>query len=553
MWLHKNLLAYILPSFVFAIFQYGALYLYSFGGHVGSGSDLPSLSAPIMRNPGQQEEYCHVNKDVLDALQSKGVLNPLANIKLPLSSFRSYGSFWGRNHTCFLVQQLLCTEALGGHHLHCNKHSQNRNLQYALLTKAGTMKPTIEAIKAVGKIILGYDFVPFFNRSYQLEGMNQDEVNMRRETVLSDLRGPGLSELRPVGTEWVKKVINGLRNETFKQPSTGRSVSGFSPEEAIANSWHGSFWLHDLQSPLNIPEVRQLAYDPFILDTLQNLLGVPPIIRAAFISFNVAPPEGAPTSNFIFSSWHKDFNTIRTAKVFVYLSDVLEEEDGPHVYIPYTQDVMGPMEKGEIQEKYAESLSAQKLPEGYLLDNLYQHPVKKFFGRAGTTWIEDTHAFHKADTCDRGWRGLLQLDYTASGFCGKDHAALYQVLTRNPPGRDTEETYHHFPRLFQRAQVGYYATPQVPSVAGTPLAKCAIPLETALGKLQYDPSLPDPKSHVEYLEAGFADDGMKDYKSSRADVPCWEHKCNECLLQSGTTCDVCVKTNVCTCSCQATS
>lgn len=144
-----------------------------------------------------------------------------------------------------------------------------------------------------------------------------------------------------------------------------RSVSGFSPEEAISRGWGGSFWLEDLQSPpLDIPEVRELAYDPFILDVLQDLLGAPPTIRAAFVSFNVAANKiSTMDDDFIFSSWQKDFNAIRTVKVFVYLSDVLDEARGLHEYIPFTQDVIGP--KSSNKKAYAQSLSAQSLPSNW--------------------------------------------------------------------------------------------------------------------------------------------------------------------------------------------
>jgi hypothetical protein len=285
--------------------------------------------------------------------------------------------------------------------------------------------------------------------------MLASEVSSQKRHVLTQLRGPGLAPLNAVGKDWVQNVIAGFQNQTFAQlrdSKRERILYGFSPEEAIQRGWEGSFWLQDLQSPFDIPEVRELAYDPFILDVVQDLLGVPPTIRCAIVSFNVAGEKIGEEPQFDFSSWHKDFNTIRTVKVFVYLGDVTDEAHGPHTYIPYTQDVMGPNED-RIVNTYAQSLSAQALPEEYLLNNVFTEQVQKLYGKAGTVWIEDTHIFHKADKTLTGWRGLLQIDYTASGFCGKDHSNFYHVLSSVPTDLYSKDLNQNFPRLFQRALV----------------------------------------------------------------------------------------------------
>jgi len=340
------------------------------------------------------------------------------------------GRMWTRNHTEFLVEQLLVTEALGGHHPHCNIHSQNRNLMYALLTFAGTLQPANEAVRAMGRIIGTYDFAHSSPSSYQLQGLSVEEAAAAKVRAVLELRGAGLSVMKKsYSSSWVHRVIEQLQNQTFTNRESGRTVPGFSPEVVLKRGWEGTFMLDDLQAGFDIPEVQAIAYDTFLLDVLQELMGVPPVLRTVDFMFSVSfAANNASQKESGFSTWHKDFNSIRSVKVFVYLNDVLDEAHGPHTYIPYTHNAMGP--RGSLlTEDFAQSLSAQNIPRQYIDSALYTEKILKLYGKAGTLWMEDTHIFHRADIADRGWRGILQLDFTASGYCGKDHRAQYSPRT----------------------------------------------------------------------------------------------------------------------------
>ena len=154
-------------------------------------------------------------------------------------------------------------------------------------------------------------------------------------------------------------------------------------EEAIARGRNGSFWLKDVDSAIDLPEVQELALDPFVLSVLQDLMGVPPIIRAVDISFNVLLAHGS-AEDFDFTSWHKDFNSVRTVKLLVYLSDALDDASGPHTYIPGTQEVMG----DQTSPGFMQELSAQKLEEDELHANTFTQGMAKLYGPAGTVpWL----------------------------------------------------------------------------------------------------------------------------------------------------------------------
>jgi hypothetical protein len=85
---------------------------------------------------------------------------------------------------------------------------------------------------------------------------------------------------------------------------------------------------------------------------------------------------------------------------------------------------------------------------------------------------------------------MLQLDYMVSCYCCKDHADLYKVIRRVPPGLRSSCTFESYPKLFQRALVSFVADPQLPSTDKV-LIDQARPLEDVFGALMYDKNLTD--------------------------------------------------------------
>lgn len=256
------------------------------------------------------------------------------------------------------------------------------------------------------------------------------------------------------------------------------------------------------------------------------------------------------------------------ASVFVYLTDALDNDHGPHTYIPFTQDVIGPP-KGTFQasgydheedydrlvEAFALSLSSQVLPEEYLKANLFNQKTSSLFGKKGTVWIEDTHIFHKAESTKKDWRGLLMIDYTATGYCGKDHTAFHQALSTIPQTLETQDALKTFPRLFQRMNIGQYNSPNPRFISSDIPARLLDKVETLedrFGTLMYDKTVQDrnPTSHKEYVDMGYKDAGDVSWPADQPlrGIPCWEYECFECLNGHGT-CGYCENSRVCTCTC----
>jgi hypothetical protein len=127
---------------------------------------------------------------------------------------------------------------------------------------------------------------------------------------------------------WLNRLTKKLSHSDFTSVSEGWVVKGLNHSAVINNGWHGAFSLYDLNEAMKIEEVQQVVYDPFILDVLQETLGAPPVVRAVDVYMHVPKKDGSAT-HFSFDTRHKDFNSARSIKVFVYLTDALDKDHGP--------------------------------------------------------------------------------------------------------------------------------------------------------------------------------------------------------------------------------
>ena len=107
--------------------------------------------------------------------------------------------------------------------------------------------------------------------------------------------------------------------------------------------------------------------------------------------------------------YHFDVDFKKFFKIFVYLSDVLEKENGAHTFIPHTH--------------------AQKRRENYVTSrwSTYEieknYPLKKIFlGEAGTVFMEDTFGIHKGLPVIKKTRLALIIEF------GKGHNKIDKDL-----------------------------------------------------------------------------------------------------------------------------
>lgn len=81
----------------------------------------------------------------------------------------------------------------------------------------------------------------------------------------------------------------------------------------------------------NHPDIYMWGLDPHLLDLIESLLGLPPLYHGVIIRKELVDNNCAGTRQ-----WHTDFEDHNTIRVCIYLSDVLDANDGAFEYVPKT-------------------------------------------------------------------------------------------------------------------------------------------------------------------------------------------------------------------------
>ncbi len=108
--------------------------------------------------------------------------------------------------------------------------------------------------------------------------------------------------------------------------------------------------------------------------------------------------------------WHRDVDHLRDLKIFIYLNDVLEEDDGPFEIIQGSNCT-----EGFNQRNYIDKIKFRISNEFAI--KKYKNCVKTIYGKKGTTFLADTRAFHRGKIImKKKYRIILMLYYTTHLF-----------------------------------------------------------------------------------------------------------------------------------------
>lgn len=144
-----------------------------------------------------------------------------------------------------------------------------------------------------------------------------------------------------------------------------------------------------------IPEVVEIANDPTVLAIVSRYLGCKPTIDDILAWWSL-PNRPAPYEEQFF---HRDQDSIRFVKLFIYLSDVTEK-DGPHTFVRRSHRSNALLDSG------------RRFTDDEVLAQVPADAIIEFTGPFGTTFLEDTFGLHKGRMPTTGTRLILQVRYT---------------------------------------------------------------------------------------------------------------------------------------------
>lgn len=165
-----------------------------------------------------------------------------------------------------------------------------------------------------------------------------------------------------------------------------------------------TYWLVDQDALVHDPHFTRLAFDPYLIAVAAAYLGVPPIHVQTHAWFSLPSARFSANLSSNAQMFHQDKEFARFLKVFIYLSDVGEEQ-GPHRYVEGShRDELHRMGPG-LSDRVAD----KDITRYYDASRL-----RTLTGPAGTVVFGDTSCVHKGEPVLRGHRIMLQLEYASS-------------------------------------------------------------------------------------------------------------------------------------------
>jgi len=165
------------------------------------------------------------------------------------------------------------------------------------------------------------------------------------------------------------------------------------------------------------PYIR-MSLDERVLDIVGSYMDVAPKFRG--FSLRITLPVPAGTTEYFSQRWHRDPEDRKMLKIFIYMTDVLDDTQGPFIY------AKGSQPGGVRQHIFPSQAPAATYPEIGAVENVIPaESIITCFGKAGTIIFADTSGLHKGGyTISRP-----RLMYTGT-FYSKASLAKYRLIVR---------------------------------------------------------------------------------------------------------------------------
>lgn len=206
---------------------------------------------------------------------------------------------------------------------------------------------------------------------------------------------------KKIAPELVQKLYNfALKTQTKTAPKYDVPVI-YNPDQPTSEIYR--FVLNDL---VNNEDIQELIMDPTLINIARNYLGCEPIFDFPAMWWTTAYLKHA--SEEAAQLYHFDLDRIKWLKIFIYLTDV-NEDNGPHRFIRGSH-TPGHKPKDILKRGYA------RIPDEDLAPHYKPEDFTVYYGEAGAIFAGDTKCWHKGTPLKKGHRLVFELEYTSSLF-----------------------------------------------------------------------------------------------------------------------------------------
>ncbi|MDB5362918.1 MAG: hypothetical protein JWO51_4215 [Rhodospirillales bacterium] len=217
------------------------------------------------------------------------------------------------------------------------------------------------------------------------------EASDTAQTLRDELLGPGYTRPLPLLTSGqVAEIREYFTDKPYVDPyrphlGTFRFPNAPSPESNQA--------YYDLNEVLRAPHVLKLFNNPLVLETVELLLGCKPTLDNITCWWAFTGRSQAKG----FQRFHRDFDTPRFIKLFIYLTDV-DNLSGAHVFVRGSQR--------------SEKVNVTRYIDEDEIDAAFgRNAQTTMCGPTGTCFLEDTYGIHRAGLPIERPRLILSAQY----------------------------------------------------------------------------------------------------------------------------------------------
>ena len=215
----------------------------------------------------------------------------------------------------------------------------------------------------------------------------------RREPDLQDALGglerDGIAMLPNLfSTSELADVVGFFLNQPVAAPGGGCVARDGLPAGATMAAYH-------LATVVACPWLMTAINRADILRLASAFLGCKPTLCSVGVRWSF-PGSKAPDAT---QAFHRDPDDWRFLKLFVYLTDVVDGESGPHIFVAGSHNTRRPLR--------AKTYAQEQLEARFGKQNM-----RAILGARGTTFIADTSGIHAGIAPQRAPRLLLQAQYS---------------------------------------------------------------------------------------------------------------------------------------------
>lgn len=163
------------------------------------------------------------------------------------------------------------------------------------------------------------------------------------------------------------------------------------------------------------PHLLKIVNSPIVLKAAEKYLGAKPTISVLTLMWSFKG-DNDPIQMQLF---HRDKEDYKFCKVFIYLTDVDGEDDGPHLYVKSSinpDDIRKGMENkfdgDELEAKVERLYENGRYTDKEVYESFPQEKIQLCLGKAGTSFMEDTIGIHRGVRPKSKHRLLIQAQFS---------------------------------------------------------------------------------------------------------------------------------------------